>query len=59
MEELEASLSVICRMRDNRLSLSLSKDLMIQSYASLGHGNYPAPCRYAEKVSCDQRHVGL
>lgn len=32
---------------------------MIQSYASLGHGNHPAPSRYTEKVSCDQRHVGL
>lgn len=32
---------------------------MIQSYATLGHGNHPAPSRYTEKVSCDQRHVGL
>lgn len=51
-KNLKPSLSVVCRMKNNRLSLS--EDLMIQSYANLGHGNHSAPSRYAEKVSCDR-----
>lgn len=50
-KNLKPSLSVICRMKGNRLSLC---DLMIQSYASLGHGNLSVPSRYTEKVSCDR-----